>query len=205
MQPFYSLIASIAALAFGPLVAWIAPEDLKSSKILRVLVVVTVLVFIGLEVANHAQHIDFVSFGIIMVVSAVVTQVLENIVTRKMGGDNSASHALTIAAIVIGMAGHAVMDGVVLRKSFFYLPMAIILHRLPVSLLIWQMLGDQGRPALAYGLMALIAVGTAVGYYWSDALISSHNSFQYIQAIVAGALLHVVVHHRAHHGKKGAA
>lgn len=200
MQPIYSLLASLAVLAIGPLAAWLVPKSLKSSRILQLLLVGCVLVFIGLEVANHAQHIDFASFIILMIVSALLTGWLESFIARRLKKTaNDGPQTFTMIAIVAGMAAHAIMDGVVLKESYFYLPMAIIVHRIPASLLIWQVLAEKGRPMLAMALLALIGAGTLVGYYGAQQLLPNHDTFQYVQAIVVGALLHLAFHRDGDH------
>lgn len=196
MHPIYSLIASLAVLAVGPLVALFGPKNQKPSKILQVLLVLVVLVFIGLEVANHASHINFLSFGIIMVAAMFVAGWIEHTLAKRLKSDQTGgSQTFTMVAVVLGMAIHAVMDGVVLKESYFYLPMAIIVHRIPASLLTWQVLAGRGKPMLAIGLLVLIGIGTLVGYNWAKELLPSHDNFQYVQAIVAGGLLHLAIQH----------
>lgn len=198
MHPIYSLIASLVALAFGPLALWLGPKDLHRSRLVNIILVGVVLVFIGLEVGNHADHIDFGRFAIIFVVSLIATQAIEQYLTDKMDGAGDKPQTFTLVAIVIGMAAHAIMDGVVLRESVFFLPMAIILHRLPASLLIWQVVARRGRRLLAAGLLTMIGIGTIIGYSFASTLLPSHDYFQYVQAVVAGALLHVAFHHHPH-------
>lgn len=195
MHPIYSLLASLVVLAAGPLAAFFGPKDQKPSKTLKVLLVLVVLMFIGLEVAEHAGHINFLRFAIIMVAAMFVAGWIEHRLARRLKGEGEGSQTFTMVAVVLGMAVHAVMDGVVLKESYFYLPMAIIVHRIPASLLTWQMLAGRGKPMLAVGLLALIGVGTLVGYNWAKELLPSHDTFQYVQAIVAGGLLHLAIQH----------
>lgn len=195
MHPIYSLIASLAVLAIGPLVAFIGPKNPKYPKIFQILLVALVLVFIGLEVANHAGHIDFLRFGVLMVAAMFIARWIEHRLAKRLKGEEEGSNTFTMVAVVLGMAIHAVMDGVVLKESYFYLPMAIIVHRIPASLLTWQMLAGRGKPLLAIGLLVLIGIGTLIGYSWAKELLPSHDTFQYVQAIVAGGLLHLAIQH----------
>lgn len=199
MNPIYSLIASLIVLLFGPLVYETGLKKIMGGRWVQTLMVLVVLGFIGAEVTGHANHINFGQFAAFMVGSLVLTRVLESYFARKFAEGSGGPRIYTLIAIVVGMAAHALMDGVVLRESVFYLPMAIIIHRLPASLLIWQLVAGRGRPALAVTMLAMIGLGTVLGYAYAGALVPSHDSFQYVQAVVAGALLHVAFHSHSSH------
>ena len=87
----------------------------------------------------------------------------------------------------------------------------MVLHRVPVGLTIWLLLRP-GRGALvAPGTLGLVAGATVIGFLAGDGLLAgvSHRALAGFQALVAGTLLHVVLHrphdHEEHSGKDGLA
>ena len=75
------------------------------------------------------------------------------------------------------------------------LPLAIVLHRIPIGLSVWWLLRRVGTVWSVIGL-CLIAIATAVGYGVSAQVFAHAGGagMGVFQSVVAGALLHVVVH-----------
>ena len=87
--------------------------------------------------------------------------------------------------------------------------LAVILHRIPVSLVIWWLIRPRpGRWAAIAGV-ATIVFATLVGYLLGAGLLGGeHGSgVEYYQAFVSGTLVHVVFHQgrhdHAHHDHGG--
>lgn len=114
-------------------------------------------------------------------------------------------HRAHDAALLLGFAGfafHEFLDGVALvtgggdHPADHLLPLAIVLHRVPIGLSIWWLI--RPRFGLVWGVlaMALIVIASALGY-WLGAEINGHFSGSIsgvFQSLVCGALLHVVTH-----------
>ncbi|MEM7357080.1 MAG: hypothetical protein AAF657_40070, partial [Acidobacteriota bacterium] len=83
--------------------------------------------------------------------------------------------------------GHAAGDG--------WLAFAVILHRLPVALVIWWLVQPKLGPRVAYGLLAIVALGTVVGFFSSHRIwpMLEPSAIALLQAVIAGMLLHVIV------------
>lgn len=109
------------------------------------------------------------------------------------------------AALLIGLAGfafHEFLDGVALVASGgehpadTLLPLAIVLHRVPIGLSIWWLMRPRlGRSWALFGL-ALAAAATVLGY-GLGAELPVHFGGKWtglFQGLVSGALLHVVSH-----------
>jgi uncharacterized membrane protein YraQ (UPF0718 family) len=117
------------------------------------------------------------------------------------------------AALVLGIAGigfHGVLDGAALSQGTMIagglsLPLAIILHRIPVGMAIWWLVRPSfgsRTSALVIGFVILATVG---GYAMGPSLLE-HASLQavaWFEALVAGALVHVVVHRTQHDASGG--
>ena len=93
------------------------------------------------------------------------------------------------------------------------LPLAIVLHRLPVGLLIWWALYPKYGALAPSGVLAFISAMTFTGYVYSVDILASLNGatgFGLFQALVAGSLLHLTFdrhsdrrndrHHNDEHG-----
>jgi uncharacterized membrane protein YraQ (UPF0718 family) len=93
-------------------------------------------------------------------------------------------HGHTLEAV----AGHCV--------SHDHLPLAVILHRFPVGLTIWWLLRPANPLWVPLAVLVGLAVSTAVGFFWGGEVTTnlSGQGVAWFQALVAGSLLHVVLH-----------
>ena len=112
-----------------------------------------------------------------------------------------------LALVAIGT--HAALDGAALARGEEALSLAIVLHRLPAGVFIWWLIRPTygiRKGALALGLVAL---ATIVGFFAMAGTSIEGAEFALFEALVGGALLHVVVDHGSvpqgyiHHGPTG--
>ncbi|MFZ0427074.1 MAG: permease [Acidobacteriota bacterium] len=108
-----------------------------------------------------------------------------------------------IAALVLGLTAlilHALIDGTALSQggavSGSLLPLAVVIHRLPVGLTIWWLLRPSFGTRTAGAVLGMIAAATIIGFTFGPWLIGglSSQGMAWFQAFVAGSLLHVVFH-----------
>jgi len=120
-----------------------------------------------------------------------------------------------LAALVLGMAGlalHSMADGLALSDASHpeaTVPLAVVLHRLPVGFTIWWLMRDQFGTAAALAVLMFMVGGTAVGYlvdvapFFDDAPVA----LGWFHGLVIGTLLHLALHrglgHRHHHYDHG--
>jgi uncharacterized membrane protein YraQ (UPF0718 family) len=112
------------------------------------------------------------------------------------------THRVAIFLGLISLCIHAMADGAALVEGTSYfgstgaLAWAIVLHRVPVGLTIWWLLRPSFGPVISSSVLGLLAVSTfggfAFGGYW--VANASGQLLSFFQALVAGSLLHVVVH-----------
>ena len=114
------------------------------------------------------------------------------------------AHDLALALGVLGLALHSLVDGIALAAPSVEhiehgeeLASAVLIHRLPVGMTVWWLLRD--RKVLAWFALSLVALGTWGGFAYGDQLLAEFTpmALAWFQAILAGSLLHVVVH-RSH-------
>jgi uncharacterized membrane protein YraQ (UPF0718 family) len=106
-------------------------------------------------------------------------------------------HTFALILAVIGVAAHALADGVILAESSDSgLPLAVVLHRLPEGLMVWWLLRPTYGSLVAGSVLVGIGVATIGGYLGASALAAQVDPIWlgYLQALVAGSLLHVMVH-----------
>lgn len=192
-----AVVASVAALGFGPVLHWLAARASRAYSILDGFIVVAVLGLALLEIVPLGLHLA--GWPALLAVAAGV--VLPNLFERKFGG--AQTHKAAIWAALAGMALHAFTDGLAVAGSDAHggthaMAWAVVLHRIPVGLAVWWMLTgpetrSQRNAALA---LATIAGATVVGYAFGGAssVLDSGLFVGLLEAFVGGLLLHVVSH-----------
>jgi uncharacterized membrane protein YraQ (UPF0718 family) len=116
-------------------------------------------------------------------------------------------HAVSLVFGLLAIAAHAFTDGLALGTDAgvvstdgvdheHMLPMAVVVHRLPVGLTVWFLLRPVYGLRVALGALGMMAAATTAGFLSGDAMLSILESrlWGLVQAVVAGSLLHVVLH-----------
>ncbi len=113
------------------------------------------------------------------------------------------AHRVAILLALLSLVLHALVDGAALVASsgepahgLRSLPLAVVLHRIPVGLAIWWLLRPREGTRAALAVLGLIALSTAAGFFFVDTVLAgtSGSALGLFQALVAGSLMHVVVH-----------
>ncbi|NBW39388.1 hypothetical protein EBR25_00125 [bacterium] len=135
-------------------------------------------------------------------------------------------HEVHIATMILGAVGfliHTSIDGAALalnhgegivsssRTSLISLAPAIVIHRLPVGLTLWWLLKPRFGIPIAFLALTCAVVATFGGYVLAGSPVvqSLEYTFPWVEAFVAGSILHVVLfrfhlhgdeHHHMHEG-----
>ncbi|MBL9003866.1 MAG: permease [Myxococcales bacterium] len=126
---------------------------------------------------------------------------------KHVGGQRA--HKVAVVLGLLGFALHEFLDGLALAMgkgehgSEALLPLAIVLHRVPIGLSVWWLLRRLGSGWSIAGLV-LVALSTVLGYGVSQQIEISVGgpALGVFQSMVAGALLHVVLHEEEGHVSK---
>jgi uncharacterized membrane protein YraQ (UPF0718 family) len=112
---------------------------------------------------------------------------------------------LTLLAGLLGLALHALFDGVALTAGGHdqahahdqLLALAVVLHRLPVGIAIWWVVTPVFGRKVGVIALAVILGATVLGFFGAEVVHPALKGAGWaaFQAFVAGALLHVVVGH----------
>lgn len=190
------LILSIVALAIGPLGALLVRGTKRSHDILDGLVLVSVSGLVLLHVLPHVVD----SVGWIAVAVAGAGFAMPFAVERWSGGSDSGRSAL-FPLVVASFGVHALVDGSALAgrgaaTQARLVALAVVLHRLPDGLAIWSLVSVARGAAVAARVLAAVAGFTALGFGVGGRILdgTSGRWVAFLQAFVAGSVLHIVMH-----------
>jgi len=191
------LVASLLVLGLGPVLHQLARVKGTMLAALDGFVYVT----IGGLVLLHIVPESYELAGWWTLVALLVGLVGPGLVEHRLRGMARQAHAAALLMALVGIGLHGFTDGLALGHvrgdhEHHMLPMAIVLHRLPVGLAVWFLLRPVYGVRVALGLLALIGIATVLGFALGEAAVGglANRGLGLFQALVAGSLLHVVVH-----------
>ncbi len=194
------LIAAALAPLFGPVLYRVLHDRPLAVQAVDNFVYVAVPLLVAMQILPHAwedRSLDpLVAVGLGFILPAVIEK---------------ASHAFAAQtdnlAMVIGLSGlvlHALIEGTALMPGTAPVEAAfaaaVILHRIPVSLVVWWLIRPRFGPGAAAAGVGSIVLATIAGYGLGHELLANvHGSGAGIyQAFVSGSLVHVVFHQGRH-------
>ena len=199
-----NLFLSILALALGPLIYGLVPRNHRLAKALDFLIIGAITAIVILAVLpdllskSHWWVFGFALVGFFG--PTVVEQTLHRVDHHRV---EVKAHLAALALGMLGIALHALTDGAVLAtptgQAAAALPLAVVLHRLPVGITIWWLLRPKFGLGVALGVLAVVVTATVVGYAVGAPVLAGFSEpvTVWFQVFVAGTLLHVVLF-RAH-------
>ncbi|WP_251359775.1 hypothetical protein [Kangiella sp. TOML190] len=117
------------------------------------------------------------------------------------------AHKLALALGILGLALHSILDGLAIIEDQHnaMVPYAVVLHRLVVGLSIWWLVEPIWGKFRTYSVFALLILATLIGYGFGSGIffdsvnlephkVSNAVWLDYFQALIAGTLLHVIIH-----------
>lgn len=120
-------------------------------------------------------------------------------------------HSAALFLALLGISLHALLDGAALveqhgpqHRQSVLLGWAVVLHNIPVGLTIWWLLSPGYGARTASGVLALVA-GATLGGFWAGEHLTeglSLTALAWFQALVAGSLMHVLIHRSIPHSRE---
>jgi len=191
------LLLSLLALALGPLLYRLVVSWPATAKLLDAIVVLAV----GLLVIGHVLPEAMMEAGWGVLVFLIAGLLGPTVLERYAHKAEAKAHTIVILIVTVGLAIHASADGIALglpghHDQEHLLPAAIVLHRLPASLVIWRLLRPERGRAIAALALVGIGISTLVGYGAAETIagLMDTPALGLFQGWVAGSLLHAVVH-----------
>lgn len=194
------LVASVAVLLVGPLTYALAARATVAFKFLDLIVIISVG---GLLILHILPEI-FIEVGWLAAIPLLAGLLGPALLERAAVGLEREAHIILLALVLVGLAFHALLDGIALALPTHSthgagadpsLPLVVVLHRIPVSLLIWWLVRPRWGALAAWLVLAIEGSGAVAGYSAAYALAAHvHGPWSGgLQALVAGSILHVLV------------
>ena len=191
------LIAAIAALAAGPLLAAGAGRRRGLAPVLDGLVMAAIPCLVFLEFVPSA-----VGEGRWDTLAALILGfALPVLAERTTRGAGEHAHRWALLAGLSGFVIHSGLDGAVLATlppgAPASLPLAAVLHRLPVGVVVWWLVAKEIDRRVGAAALALLGLATLGGYVFGTAVVAAapgSGALALYQAAVGGSLAHVAIH-----------
>jgi hypothetical protein len=195
-----TLLASVAALLVGPAL-WRLVGDLPGlRRALDWIVIGSVTALVVLAILPDAVEAGSLVVIVVAALGLLLPSTIEYFLHRSdRHRIENWAHMLTLSLSLAGLAMHATVEGAVIGRASdgttasALIPLAVVIHRVPVGLTVWWLLRPLGR-YLALAVLAGIVTGTVAGYVVGSPIVNAMSGGQVVafQAFVAGMLLHVV-------------
>ena len=192
------LVLSILALTLGPILFKLFSLNSNWLKILDGFMFVSIGWIVCGEILP--QSVDLVGWPILLY--AIAGLIVPFFAEKIFHHDKV--HQLTVLLAMGGLLIHSMVDGTYIahshQESHYHLAIGVLLHRIPVGLAIWWIVKPNFGVKFAVSMLTVIALGSVVGFSISETLVQSLPTigFELFQALVAGSLLHVMIH--SNHG-----
>ncbi len=193
------LLISLLAFAVGPALYRMADRARASLAALDGFVMVAVA---GLALVHIIPH-AVVTAGVGALAVALAGFIGPGLVEHRLERAARQTHTAALVLALSGLTVHEFFDGVGLAKAFYdpstgisILAVAVVLHRLPIAITVWWLLRPLRGPRLAWAVLAALGAATVLGYASVDAVAGLVDTrwLGLLEALIAGSLLHVVVH-----------
>jgi uncharacterized membrane protein YraQ (UPF0718 family) len=193
------LLISLLAFAVGPALYGMADRARASLAALDGFVMVAVA---GLALVHIIPH-AVVTAGAGALAVALAGFIGPGLVEHRLERAARQTHTAALALALSGLTVHEFFDGVGLARAFYdpstgisILAVAVVLHRLPIAITVWWLLRPLRGPRLAWAVLAALGAATVLGYASVDLVAGLVDTrwLGLLEALIAGSLLHVVVH-----------
>ncbi|HUS67367.1 MAG TPA: permease [Kofleriaceae bacterium] len=192
------LLISLLAFALGPLLYRVADRARASLALLDGFVMVAVSGLALVHIIPHAMA----KAGPWALAVAAVGFIAPGFVEHRLERAARQTHSAALVVALAGLTVHEFFDGVGLAAAFYgeggvsLLAVAVVLHRLPIAITIWWLLAPTRGWRWAALVLAALGAATVLGYASVDLVagVTEARWLGLVEALIAGSLLHVVVH-----------
>lgn len=206
MSAALTLLASLVALAIGPLLMQFGRLGPQAAAFLGGFTFISIAGLLGFSILPEAVAAGGWPAWPCLLLGLGFPALLESQLHRFA----RQAHAAILVLGIVGLAVHSLVDGVALALPGTEgaghahdgdLALAVVLHRFPVGLAVWFLLASgKGQRVALLALLAMMlatSVGFVAGGAWSALLATP--ALAWFQAFVAGSILHVIIYEPGHH------
>ena len=206
------LIAVAVAPLLAPVLYRVLHDRPSAVETFDKFVYLAVPMLVAWQVLPHAWEEQ----NVLLILAVTGGLVLPILVERAFQSIADETDNLAIAAGLSGLVLHALLEGAALTPTSPDPPLvaAIILHRIPMSLVIWWLIFPRFGTKKAAAGIGLLVLAPLAGYSLGSEILSGlqGDGPALYQAFVSGSLIHVVFHkgrhdhdhskdkHHRHHG-----
>ena len=194
------LIAAAAAPIAGPLLYRALHDRPRAVRLVDGFVYLAVPALLVWQVG----HLAFERSGLTVMAAAAAGLAIPSAAEQLSNALRRHTDELALVMGVSGLALHALLEGAALAPGdesvAFAFGLAVVLHRIPVSLVIWWLIRPRYGAMLASTGIAAIVVVTVCGYVVGTEMLEAVHGAgaDLYQAFVSGSLVHVVFHQGRH-------
>jgi len=193
------LVLSIVSLFIGPLLyQWLRVGGFIAKAFDSAIIAVLILLMAFLLIPESWSQLGPLSLVLILT-GYLLPGLLEHLVKRAA----HTFHLVSLMLALVGLALHAILDGAILTVSDgaagSHLPMAIVIHRFGVGMMLWMMVQPVFGKRGALGILAFVSLATLAGYALSESVLDLEGSYtlSVIQPLIIGMIVHSLAH-RSH-------
>jgi len=194
----------LIAVAFAPLLAPVLYHLLhdrpSAVETFDKFVYLAVPILVGWQVLPHSWEEQ----NALLILAVTCGVILPIFVERAFQSMADETDNLAIAAGLSGLALHALLEGAAITPGVTPtdtpLVAAIMLHRIPMSLVIWWLIFPRFGTTKAAAGIGFLVLATLTGYSLGSEFLRGleGDSAALYQAFVSGSLIHVVFHQGRH-------
>lgn len=197
------LLLSIIVLFVGPLLyQWLRRGGFIAKAFDSLIIAVLVVLMVFLLIPESWVELGYWSI-VLMLGGYLLPGLLEKLVKKAA----HTFHLVSLVLALLGLALHAMLDGAALTAmhdtAHSQLPLAIVLHRFGVGMMLWMMVQPVYGKRAASGVLGFVAMVTVGGYLLSDIFLGMEGAdyMAVVQALIIGMIIHSLVHrsHAVHH------
>lgn len=203
MMNTYFWLAVLSSL-FGPICYHLIPAQTKISRFVDGMIVTALVCLVALHILPESLEHSGLSTSLAVVLGLVGPVFISRLTKRSEC--EIQKPFLIISAL--GFVAHNLLDGAALivhpsaQGSTHLLALAIIVHRLLVSMAMWKTLSTSfGKTLSIFGLLSLNAA-MACGFFFGEQIFTRMQAdvLHFLQSLTCGMLFHILLH--PHHIKE---
>lgn len=186
------LLLSFAALFLGPLVLHLAVRSKHTVFFVDAFVLCSV---IGI-VLFHVLPESIAHGGVLAVLAALTGLFAPTVFGKLFKNGNCHIHHTLLSLASVGLLSHAILDGMALSGSNFFLAFAVVLHRIPEGMGIWRLMGSRAGKRWALVALLVVAGATSAGFFFGESIVVylDEHALSLFEGLMAGVLLHIIFH-----------